>query len=76
MSTQITFRRVSADEARIYLDGEYVGDVYRQDDILKPGAVFYVVHLDEDSRGPVRVHERTRIREVTENRVRTHPLLP
>ena len=74
--SHITFRRVASDEARIYLDNEYVGDLYRQDDILKPGAVFYVVHLDEDARGPVRVHERARIREVAENRVRSHPLWP
>ena len=74
--SHITFRRVASDEARIYLDNEYVGDLYRQDDILKPGAVFYVVHLDEDARGPVRVHERARIREVAENRIRSHSLLP
>ena len=72
--SHITFRRVAPDEARILADGEYVGDLYRQDDILEPGAVFYVVHLDEDPRGPARVHERTRIRELAEERVRSHPL--
>lgn len=74
--SDITFRRVAPDEARILADGEHVGDLYRQDDILKPGAVFYVVHLSEDPRGPIRVHERALIREVAENRVRTHPLWP
>ena len=43
MSSQITFAQVSADEARMYQDGEHVGDVYRQPDILMDGAVFYLV---------------------------------
>ena len=72
--SHITFRRIAPDEARILADGEHVGDLYRRDDILDRGAVFYVVHLDEDPRGPVRVHERARIREVAEHRVRSHPL--
>ena len=55
-------------------DGDYVGDVYRQPDILHEGEHYYVVWLDEDFRGPVRVHERERIREVAEQRVRSHPL--
>ena len=70
----ITFKRIDTDEARIYQDGDHVGDLYRQHDILHRGAVFYVMHLDEDPRGPVRVHERARIREVAEHRVRSHPL--
>ena len=64
MSSQITFKRTGVDEARVYQDGDHVGDVYLQDDILNRGAVFYVVHLSEDPRGPVRVHERHRVREV------------
>ena len=57
--SRITFSQVSADEARIYdSEGDYVGDVFRQPDILCPGEYFYVVHLSEDPRGPVRVHER------------------
>ena len=70
----ITFTRVAPDEARVYQDGEHVGDLYRHADILAPGAVYYVVHLHEDPRGPVRIHERARIREITEQRVRSHPL--
>ncbi len=70
----IAFRRIAPDESRIYQDGDHVGDVYRQEDVLSPGSDFYVVHLDEDPRGPCRVHERSRIREVTESRVRSHPL--
>ena len=74
MSSTVTFTRVSADEARIYADGDYVGDLFRQPDILHQGEYFYVVHLSEDPRGPVRVHERARIRKVAEERIRSHPL--
>ncbi len=45
MSSDIRFRRVGENEARVYQDGDYVGDVFRHDDILNRGAVFYVVHL-------------------------------
>ena len=75
MSSDIRFRRVGENEARVYQDGDYVGDVFRQDDILKPGEVFYVVHLSEDPRGPVRVHERHRVREVACHLLDTHPML-
>ncbi len=70
----VAFRRIALDEARIYLDGDHVGDVYRQEDVLSPGSHFYMVHLDEDPRGPCRVHDRNRIREVTERLLGSHPL--
>ena len=73
--SQITFRQVSADEARIYdADGDYVGDVLRQPDILEAGRHLFVIHLAEDPRGWVRVHSRDRIRAVAEERLRSHPL--
>ena len=73
---QISFRRVAPDESRIYdADGDHVGDVYAQDDILNPGARVYVVHLSEDPRGFVRVHDRSRIRQVAEERLLSHPFL-
>ena len=71
---QVSFKRVTPEESRIFADGDYVGDVYRHPDILREGEHYYVVWLDEDYRGPVRVHERKRIREVAEQRVRSHPL--
>ena len=75
MSSTITFTRVGPDEARIHdADGDHVGDLFRQPDILHQGEYFYVLHLSEDPRGPVRVHERSRIREVAEERLRSHPL--
>ena len=50
--TGITFKRITPEESRIYADGMIIGEVYRQDDILKPGSHYYVVHLSEDYRGP------------------------
>ena len=76
MTSQITFARVNADEARIYQDGEHVGDLYRQPDVLDPASHYYMIHLDEDPRGPARVHERSRIRDVAQSLVDTHPLWP
>ena len=77
MSNTITFTRVGPDEARIHdVDGDHVGDLFRQPDILHQGEYFYVVHLSEDPRGPVRVHECSRIREVAQHRLDTHPLMP
>ena len=69
----VTFQRVADDEARILADGEYVGDLFRQPDILSPGAAFYVLHLEDDPRAFVRVHERHRVREVATERIRSHP---
>ena len=77
MSSSITFRQVSADEARIYdADGEYVGDVIRQRDILCPSSSHFIIHMNEDPRGFVRVHEHTRVRETAQRLLDTHPLLP
>ena len=70
----ITFRRITPYESRIYQDDTVIGEVYREDDILNPGQALYIVHLSEDPRGWIRVHDRARIREVAEERVRTHPL--
>jgi len=71
----VTFKRVTPRESRIHDDvGDHVGDVYRQDDILAPGQVFWVVHLHDDPRGPRRVHERHRIREVAQSLLDSHPL--
>ena len=70
----IAFRRIAPDESRIYCDGDHVGDVYGLNDSQRRGARYFVVHLDEDPRGPCRVHDRNRIREVTERLVLSHPL--
>ena len=71
----VTFKRLTPQESRIYdADGDYVGNVYRHDDILAPGRVYYVVHLYEDPRGPRRVHDRDRIRDVAQSLLDSHPL--
>ena len=43
--TDLTFRRVTPEESRIYQDGAIVGEVYRQEDILNAGAHYYVIHI-------------------------------
>ena len=71
----VTFKRITPRESRIYDDdGDHVGDVYRHDDILAAGRFYYVVHLYEDPRGPRRVQERHRIREVARSLLDSHPL--
>ena len=72
----VSFKRITPHESHIYADGEHVGNVYRQDDILAPGQAFYVLHLHEDPRGPHRVHDRRRIRDVAQRLVDSHPLWP
>ena len=72
--TGIAFKHITPEESRIYADGMIIGEVYRQDDILKPGSHNYVVHLAEDYRGPHRVRDRSSIRAETARLVDTHPL--
>ena len=71
--SRITFKRVAPEQSNIYDDGDYVGEVYSQPEILNPGARYFVIHLIEDPRGWVRVHDRSRIREVAQRRLDTHP---
>ena len=74
---RVSFKPINSEEARIYDDeGDWVGEVYRQPDILNPGEHYFLVWLESDPRGPARVHDRARIRDVAEERVRTHPLFP
>ena len=72
--SRITFKRITPHESRIYDDGDCIGEVYRQPDSLNAGAHYYVVHLSEDDRGPVRVHDRSRVRETVQRLVDTHAL--
>ena len=43
--TDLTFRRITPEESRIYQDGAIVGEVYRQEDVLNAGRHHYVIHL-------------------------------
>ncbi len=74
---RITFKRVTPEQSNIYNDdGEFLGEVFRQPDVLNPGGHYYVVILDEDPRGFTRVHDRSRIPEVVSQRVASHPYWP
>ena len=70
----VTFKRVTPRESRIYADGDHVGDVYCQDDILSFGQMLWIVHLHDDPRGPKRVHDRRRIRHLAQSLLDSHPL--
>ena len=73
MSPKSTSTASRSDEARILHHGEFVGRLYRQRDVLAPGSFYYVIHLDEDWRGPTRVHDRARVRDTILDRIETHP---
>ena len=74
--SRVTFKRIAADQANIHdEDGDFVGEVFRHPDILNPGKHYFIIVLDEDPRGFARVHDRSRIRQVAEERLATHPLL-
>ena len=71
----INFKRTLPDHAHIYHGQDLVGELTRQPDLLKPGSWFYVVHLFDDRRGPVRVHDRKthpRGRRAAHSDMRTH----
>ena len=71
--TGIAFRRIDEHEALIVADGETVGGLYRQTDLIGGGTV-HVAHLDEDPRGFRRIFERAHIRDVVAEMLETHPL--
>ena len=71
--TDLTFALTAPDEVRIYRDNEYIGDIYRDEDILEPGRFHFIIWLAEDWRGWKRVTERSQLRAATERWVETHP---
>ena len=74
--SRVTFKRIADDQANVYDDtGDLVGQVFRFPDSLGPGEMIFSVHLSEDPRGPKHVSDRSRIREVAEERLSTHPFL-
>ena len=73
--TDLAFKLAAPDEVRIYRDGQHIGDIFKDEDILNPGQHHYLIWLAEDWRGWKRVTERSRLRETAERWVETHPLL-
>ena len=73
--TDLSFKLAAPDEVRIYRDGQHVGDIFKDEDILAPGRFHYLIWLAEDWRGWKRVTERSELRETVERWVETHPLL-
>ena len=72
--SRISFKRVTPEESVIYdADGDRVGEVFRQPDILHPGCHYYLIWLDDDPRGYVRVFDRARIHDVAQARLDSHP---
>ncbi len=72
--SRVTFKRIASDQANIYdEDGDLVGEVFRHLDVLNPGQFYFLVWLHDDPRSYVRVHDRSRIREMAEHRLATHP---
>ena len=71
----INFKSTLPDHAHMYHDEELVGELTKQPDLLNAGSFFYVIHLFDDRRGPSRVHDPKRIREVAEQRIRTCELM-
>ena len=56
--TALTFKLVAPDEVRVYRDGDYIGDIFKDEDILNPGRFHYLIWLYEDRRGWKRVTDR------------------
>ena len=70
----VSFKRTAPGESRIHdRDGDHLGDVRGLDDPLRKAARYFVVHLFDDPRGPVRVHDRRRVRETARRLADTHP---
>lgn len=73
-ASDITFGPVVDDEVRVYLDGDYIGGIYKHESVLRPGTHDYLIHLTEDYRGWKRVTDRSKLRAAVEQRIHTHPL--
>ena len=76
---QLTFKRIAAEESRIYdAGGDHVGDVFAQDDVLRsrPSRLRGPFERGPAGASFARVHDRARIRQVAEERLRSHPFLP
>ena len=71
--TTLTFKLAAPDEVRVYRDGDYIGDIFKDEDILEPGRFHYLIWLADDFRGWKRVTDRGHLRAAVERWVETHP---
>ncbi len=72
--SRVSFKHIASGQTDIYdEDGDFVGEVFRHPDILNPGKFYFLIWLEDDPRSYVRVHDRSRIQEVAEERLRSHP---
>ena len=56
--TRLEFKRTDDDEVRIYKDQTYIGDIYKDEDILNSGQHYYIIWLSDDYRGWKKVRDR------------------
>ena len=70
----IDIRELAPDEARIYADGDLVGEIFRDESAFEDEPAFYTVHLSEDPRGPRRVYAREHLHETVRWMVDSHPV--
>ena len=71
--TDLSFQLAAPDEVRIYRGDEYIGDIFKDEDVLNRGRFHYLIWLAEDWRGWKRVTDRGQLRAETELWVATHP---
>ena len=72
--TDLSFQLTAPDEVRIYRNGtEYIGDIYKDEDVLQAGRFHFIIWLAEDWRGWKRVTDRSQLRAETERWVESHP---
>ena len=71
--TALTFKLAAPGEVRVYRDGAYIGDIFKDEDILNPGQFHYLIWLADDFRGWKRVTDRGQLRAAVERWVDTHP---
>ena len=70
----IDILEATPEEARIYEDGDLIGEIFRDESAFEDEPPFYVVDLSEDPRGPKRVYARENLVETVHWMVDSHPL--
>lgn len=68
---RLEFHRTDEDEVSIYRDGDLVGHIYKDEDVLNPGRHVYLIWLSEDRRGWKKVTDRRALRPTVERWIAT-----